>query len=93
MAPPTRQAAPAAPPGAPQPLVSQEKADLHLCAVRLPMDKARSELGYAPIVDFETACRHALAWLAFAGYPVEDGAGGRDADSSEPLQRKPQHGG
>lgn len=88
-------ATPAAPPGVPQPLVSQEKADLHLCAVRLPMDKARRELGYAPIVDFETACRHALAWLAFAGYPVRDGAGdrGRDADPSEPLQRKPQHGG
>lgn len=74
-----------------RPPVSQEKADLHLCAVRLPMDKARRELGYAPIVDFATACRHALTWLAFAGYPVNDGPGGHAMFSDQSLQREPQH--
>ena len=42
-----------------------------LCRVRLPMDRAQRELGYRPVVDFATASRHAISWLAFAGYPVE----------------------
>jgi nucleoside-diphosphate-sugar epimerase len=58
------------------PQVSQEKAALHLCSVRLPMDKAVRDLHYRPIVDFDTACRQAIAWLAFAGYPVRAPAEG-----------------
>jgi len=50
--------------------VSEERALLHTCRVRLPMEWARRELGYEPIVDFPTASRHAVSWLAFAGYPV-----------------------
>lgn len=53
-----------------RPQVSQEKAALHLCGVRLPIDKAMRDLGYRPILDFDTACRRAITWLAFAGYPV-----------------------
>jgi nucleoside-diphosphate-sugar epimerase len=50
--------------------ISEEKAALHTCRVRLPMEKARRELGYHPIVDFSAACRSAVHWLAFAGYPI-----------------------
>jgi nucleoside-diphosphate-sugar epimerase len=57
---------------APRPgaVVSEERVALHTCQVRLPTEKARRELGYRPTVNFEAACRHAVAWLAFAGYPV-----------------------
>ena len=57
-------------PASVEPQVSEEKAALHLCGVRLPMDRAQRELGYNPVVDFATASRHAISWLAFAGYPV-----------------------
>ena len=60
----------------PRPRVSEEKAALHTCRVRLPMDRAQRELGYRPVVDFATASRHAVSWLAFAGYPVEASAEG-----------------
>jgi 2-alkyl-3-oxoalkanoate reductase len=60
--------------------VSHEKHALHTCATRLPMDKARRELGYAPPIDFETACRHAIAWLRFADYPLATPEGRPDAD-------------
>jgi 2-alkyl-3-oxoalkanoate reductase len=60
--------------------VSREKHALHICATRLPMDKARRELGYVPPVDFETACSHAIAWLRFADYPLATPDGRPDAD-------------
>ena len=78
-------------PGTATPPISWEKTQLHLCGVRLAMDKARRELGYEPIVDFETACHRALAWLAFAGYPVADARVGGHAPPFDSRQREPQH--
>ncbi|WP_353646421.1 hypothetical protein [Mesorhizobium sp. WSM2239] len=46
------------------------KVDLHTCSVKLPYDKVASHLGYAPVVSLETACRHSVSWLEFAGYPM-----------------------
>ncbi|GLQ08140.1 epimerase [Devosia yakushimensis] len=53
-----------------RPVASLERSLLHRCAWKLPHDKAASELGYAPIVDFAEAQRRTLGWLGFAGYPV-----------------------
>jgi nucleoside-diphosphate-sugar epimerase len=50
--------------------VTEERAALHTCRTRLPCEKARRQLGYVPIVDFEEACRRTLAWMVFAGYPI-----------------------
>lgn len=44
---------------------------LHRCRTKLPWTKARDRLGYHPIVSFEEGCRRSVAWLEFAGYPVE----------------------
>ena len=52
------------------PEITRERIGLHTCSVKLPHDKAARELRYAPVVSFETACRHALSWLEFAGYPL-----------------------
>lgn len=52
------------------PEVTAERIALHTCAVRLPIDKARRDLGYEPAVSFAEACRRSVAWLAFAGYPI-----------------------
>jgi 2-alkyl-3-oxoalkanoate reductase len=49
---------------------SYERALLHCCGYRLPMDRARFELNFEPIVSFEEGCRRSVAWLEFAGYPV-----------------------
>ena len=67
----------------PRPItVTLEQAMLHGCAWRLPWAKARALLGYAPPVSFEEGCRRALAWLAFAGYPVRPSAADRDVFSA-----------
>jgi len=50
---------------------SRELALLHSCQVRLPHTKAESRLGYRPVVTFDEACRRSVAWLGFAGYPVQ----------------------
>jgi hypothetical protein len=52
------------------PQITRERIDLHTCSVKLPHDKATRDLGYAPVVSLETACRHAVFWLEFAGYPM-----------------------
>ncbi|TPL53548.1 NAD-dependent epimerase/dehydratase family protein [Mesorhizobium sp. B2-4-2] len=58
------------PPMAPKIKVSEERALLHRCRVKLPSAKAERELGYQPVVGFEEACRRSVAWLTFAGYPT-----------------------
>ena len=57
------------------PVPSLERALLHRCRVKLPWDKARERLGYAPIVSFAEGCRRSVAWLDFADYPVVATAG------------------
>jgi nucleoside-diphosphate-sugar epimerase len=52
------------------PVATLEQALLHTCAYRLPSSRARSVLGYEPIVPFVDACRRSIEWLRFAGYPV-----------------------
>ena len=68
-------------------LLTEERIALHTCGFRLPIDKARRELGYVPVVDFEAACRQTVAWLAFAGYPVRGGAPSAIRANSRPIQR------
>ncbi len=53
--------------------LTEEKVALHTCATRLPIDKARLQLGYMPRIGFEEACRRSVAWLRFAGYPMAGG--------------------
>jgi 2-alkyl-3-oxoalkanoate reductase len=55
------------------PVATLETALLHGCRHRLPWDKARAELGYAPPVALAEAFRRTIGWLAFAGYPVREG--------------------
>jgi nucleoside-diphosphate-sugar epimerase len=55
------------------PNISLEKALLQQCQVKLPLAKARTILGYEPIVSFAEGCRRSVAWLEFAGYPVVGG--------------------
>lgn len=64
---------------------------LHLCRVRLPMEKACRDLGREPTVNFGTACRRCLAGPAFAGYPVEGGENTLRS-SSGLTQRNPENG-
>lgn len=52
------------------PTVTQELALLHTCAYHLPSTRARSVLGYRPIVPFNEASVRSVEWLRFAGYPV-----------------------
>jgi hypothetical protein len=74
------------------PTVTQEKADLHQCRVRLPADKARRDLGFTPQVDFVSACGKSVAWLDFAGYPVRrDSIGSDDPLSFSLNPRTPPH--
>ena len=49
---------------------TEELSLLQQCAWRLPMQKARSVLGYQPGVSFDEAMRRSLAWLKFTGCPV-----------------------
>jgi len=47
--------------------------EMHLlgtCAYKLPDNKARAMLGYAPPVSFDEGMRRTIGWLQFAGYPV-----------------------
>jgi nucleoside-diphosphate-sugar epimerase len=53
-------------PSAPAPRFTQELALLQQCRWQLPSDRAIRRLGYRPVVDFPTALRRSLAWLAFA---------------------------
>ena len=55
-----------------QPMISREMAMLYSCQYKLPHDKAARILGYRPPVSFQEAIRRTAAWLAFAGYPMED---------------------
>ena len=57
--------------GPPRPQYSREMALLQTCAVRLPNDAAERLLGYRPAIDHKEAMRRSIAWLRFAGYPVE----------------------
>lgn len=63
-----RELAPEARPATPTPTLEQVL--LQTCSYALPWARARSELGYEPLVPFAEACRRSAAWLAFAGYPV-----------------------
>ncbi|AHF94637.1 hypothetical protein OPIT5_22460 [Opitutaceae bacterium TAV5] len=54
------------PDGPPPPRITEELALLQQCRWRLPSDRACQHLGYRPPVDFPTAIRRSLAWLAFA---------------------------
>ena len=53
------------------PKVTLEKALLHTCTYKLPWSKAEERLGYRPVVSFAEGCRRGVAWLEFAGYPVQ----------------------
>lgn len=61
------------------PTPTLEMALLHGCRYRLPWHKAREQLGYAPIVGFDEACRRTIGWLEFAGYPLSGTRLGADA--------------
>jgi nucleoside-diphosphate-sugar epimerase len=62
---------PQGPAGPPPPQHSHEIALLQTCAVRLPNEKAERLLGYRPAISHDDAMRRSIAWLRFAGYPVE----------------------
>ncbi len=49
----------------------REMALLQSCAFRLSDAKARSLLGYQPPVSHAEGMRRSIAWLRFAGYPVQ----------------------
>ncbi|MFN9909449.1 MAG: hypothetical protein ACK56F_25580 [bacterium] len=51
--------------------VSEEISQLQLCTVHLPFLKAREILGYECHVSFSEGMRRSLAWLSFAGYPIQ----------------------
>jgi nucleoside-diphosphate-sugar epimerase len=51
---------------APAPRITQELALLQQCQWQLPSARAAERLGYRPPVDYATAIRRSLAWLAFA---------------------------
>ena len=51
---------------APAPRLTQELALLQQCRWQLPSDRAIQRLNYSAAVDFSTAIRRSLAWLAFA---------------------------
>ena len=55
----------------PDPQITEEFAALHQCSVQLPSTKAEAILGYLPTVSFSEGMRRSLAWLRFAGYPVQ----------------------
>lgn len=58
---------------APPPVSTLEMALLHRCRTKLPSARVSAVLGYAQAVAFDEACRRAIGWLAFAGYPVSKG--------------------
>ena len=62
---------PRAPAGPPPPQYSREMALLQTCSVRLANDQAERLIGYRPAITHPEAMRRSIAWLRFAGYPVE----------------------
>ena len=44
---------------------------LQTCDYRFPTTKAHRVLGFESPVPFDEACRRTVAWLSFAGYPVD----------------------
>jgi nucleoside-diphosphate-sugar epimerase len=68
---------------APKLEVTREMEILYQCAYRLPHDKAVRRLGYRPPVSFAEGMRRSVAWLAFAGYPVNP-TGSGIANASHP---------
>jgi 2-alkyl-3-oxoalkanoate reductase len=52
------------------PTLSLERALLHSCSYKLPIQKAVHLLGYAPTVSFRDGMARSISWLVFAGYPV-----------------------
>jgi nucleoside-diphosphate-sugar epimerase len=64
---------------------------LQQCRYKLPDTKARTVLGYRPIVSFEQSLSRTLQWLEFAGYPVHpssprDTAGARNRSVARSKQ-------
>jgi nucleoside-diphosphate-sugar epimerase len=56
-------------PAGPQPTL--EMALLHRCTWQLPWTKAEATLGYQPLVPVAEGLQRSIAWLRFAGYPVQ----------------------
>jgi nucleoside-diphosphate-sugar epimerase len=54
-----------------EPRHSSEMALLQTCSVRLRNDKAERLLDYRPAISHRDAMQRSVAWLRFAGYPVE----------------------
>jgi len=48
-----------------------EMIELQRCQWQLPWSKATATLGYQPIVSSAEGMRRSIAWLRFAGYPVQ----------------------
>jgi nucleoside-diphosphate-sugar epimerase len=53
-----------------QPVASREMMLLYQCQYKLPHTKAEKMFGYQPVVSFAEGCDRTVAWLDFAGYPV-----------------------
>ena len=51
-------------------IISREMAMLYSCQHKLSHEKAVRILGYEPPVSFEEAIQLTVAWLSFAGYPI-----------------------
>jgi 2-alkyl-3-oxoalkanoate reductase len=56
---------------------SLERALLHSCSYKLPIDKATRLLGFQPPVSFHEGMARSVSWLEFAGYPVKPSLLGR----------------
>ena len=59
------------PEGPSAPRYSSEMALLQSCSVHLGNAKAEQLLGYRPAVSHQDAIHRSIAWLRFAGYPVQ----------------------
>jgi nucleoside-diphosphate-sugar epimerase len=55
--------------GGPQPTL--EMTLLQQCQWQLPWSKATAALGYQPVVSSAEGMRRSIAWLGFAGYPIQ----------------------
>jgi hypothetical protein len=44
---------------------------LQQCQWQLPWSKATAALGYQPVVSSAEGMRRSIAWLGFAGYPIQ----------------------
>lgn len=63
--------APAAAAAASAPQPTLEMALLHRCQWQLSSAKAAGAFGYEPVVSVADGLRRSIAWLEFAGYPVQ----------------------